>query len=90
MQIKSLFFAALAVSCAAAQRACGTPEPTKEQIATAKAFFAVEQEARLAGNASAAASSIEVKVYFHVIATAKTAAGGYLSVSKSGIQRTAR
>lgn len=82
MQIKSLLFAALAVSGAAAQRACGAPEPTQEQIATAKAFLALEQEARLAGNFSAAAASIEVNVYFHVVASSKTTAGGYLSVSK--------
>lgn len=71
-----------AAAGALAERACGTPEPTEAQIAQAKIFQAQEQEARLAGNTTrmAAAADITVNTYFHVVASSRTTAGGYLSV----------
>ena len=82
MQIKSVLLAGLAVSGAAAQRACGAPSPTPEQIEVAKHFAAEEEAARIAGNGtSAQRASINVNVYFHVLASSNSASGGYLSVS---------
>lgn len=72
---------ALVASCAAAtERTCGAPEPTEEQIALAKSFYVMEQEARAAGNFSAAAQTIEVNVYFHVLSTSNAVEDGYISV----------
>jgi len=83
MQLKAFFLAAIAASQAIAQRACGAPEPTEEEIAIAKSFYQVEKEARLAGNAVSAAATISVNVYFHVLATSTSASGGYLTVRAS-------
>lgn len=82
MQAKQLLLLAMAAVGVVGERACGTPEPTEEQIAQAKTFLALEKEARLAGNATtfAAAATISVNVYFHVVAASQTTAGGYLSV----------
>lgn len=81
MLFKTIFLTALAAYQAAAQRACGTAEPTEEEIAIAKQFYQIEQEARLAGNATSALATIDVNVYFHVLATSTSASGGYLTVS---------
>lgn len=81
MQIKSVLVAGLAASGAAAQRACGAPSPTPEQIEVAKHFAAEEEAARVAGNSTSARASINVNVYFHVLASSNSASGGYLSVS---------
>lgn len=74
-----------AAAGALAERACGTPEPTEAQIAQAKLFQAQEKEMRLAGNTTrlAAAADITVNTYFHVVASARTTAGGYLTVGGS-------
>lgn len=80
MFFKSVFLAALAASHAVAQRACGAPEPTEEEIAIAKSFYQIEKEARLAGNATSAAATITVNTYFHVLAASSSASGGYLTV----------
>lgn len=82
MQNKLLLLVATAFAGAFAQRACGTPDPTEAQIAMSKLFQAREKEARIAGNFSAATQSITVNTYIHVVASAKTTAGGYLTVSK--------
>ncbi|KAJ4385737.1 hypothetical protein N0V93_010167 [Gnomoniopsis smithogilvyi] len=75
-----LLLGALVASCAAAAaRSCGAPEPTEAQIALAKSFYAMEQEARLAGNYSAAAQTIEINVYFHVLSTSNAVEDGYIS-----------
>lgn len=81
--MKNIIFAlgALVASCVAtAPRSCGAPEPTEEQIALAKNFYKIEQEARLAGNAAAASQTIEVNVYFHVLSTSNATEDGYISV----------
>jgi hypothetical protein len=83
MQFKAVFLAAIAASHAAAQRSCGAPEPTEEEIAIAKTFYQVEKESRLAGNATSAGATIDVNVYFHILATSTSASGGYLTVSDS-------
>lgn len=83
MLFKSIFLTAIAASHAVAQRSCGTPQPTEEEIALAKTFYQIEREARLAGNAKSAAATIEVNVYFHVLATSTSASGGYLTVRAS-------
>lgn len=80
MLFKAVFLTGLAASHAVAQRVCGAPEPTEEEIAIAKSFYEVEKEARLAGNATSAAATIVVNTYFHVLATSNSAAGGYLTV----------
>lgn len=80
MLFKAALLTALAACHAAAQRACGAPEPTEEEIAIAKSFYQIEKEARLAGNATSAAATIEVNTYFHVLATSTSASGGYLTV----------
>ncbi|KAH8896425.1 metalloprotease, partial [Thozetella sp. PMI_491] len=77
MQLKSLVFAALAATVSA-QRRCGAPSPTEEQVAQAKAFAVQEAAARVAGNVTARAT-INVNVYFHVLATSTSVSGGYLS-----------
>lgn len=81
MLFKTVFLTAIAASQAVAQRACGAPQPTEEEIAVAKSFYEIEKAARLAGNATSAAATIDVNVYFHVLATSTSASGGYLTVS---------
>lgn len=81
MQAKQLFALAMAAVGVVAER-CGAPEPTEAQLAKAKSFLAQEQAARLAGNFTSAAATIEVNVYFHVVAASSTTAGGYLSVRR--------
>ncbi|KAJ0114211.1 hypothetical protein N8I77_006999 [Diaporthe amygdali] len=83
---KSIFIAALAASHAVAQRACGAPEPTEEQIAIAKALYQIEKDARLAGNATSALATVEVNTYFHVLASSTSTSGGYLSASSISSQ----
>lgn len=68
------------VATAVAQRTCGAPQPTEQQIAQAKAFYAIEQEARAAVNYSSAAQTIEVNTYFHVLSTSNAVKDGYISV----------
>lgn len=82
MMNKLIVLLAAAAASVSAERACGAPEPTEAQIAQAKTFYAQEQELRAAGNTTraAAAADITVNTYFHVVATSKTTAGGYLSV----------
>lgn len=79
MQARELLVLAMAAMGVVAER-CGAPEPTEAQLAQAKSFLAQEQEARLAGNLTTAAATIGVNVYFHVVASSQTAAGGYLTV----------
>jgi hypothetical protein len=78
MQLKTLLFSLLA-SSAAAKRSCGTPNATEEQIQIAQNLQILESEAGFAESSLAAAATINVKVYWHVTATAKTVAGGYLT-----------
>lgn len=79
---KLVLLMAAAAAGVIAERACGTPEPTEAQIAMAKIFQAKEKETRLAGNTTraAAAADITVNTYFHVVASSRTTAGGYLTV----------
>lgn len=86
MLFKTVFLTAMAAYQAVAQRSCGSPEPTEEEIAIAKSFYKVEKEARLAGNATSAAATIEVNVYFHILATSTSASGGYLTSSQVSAQ----
>lgn len=84
--MKNIFFilGALVASCVAeTPRSCGAPEPTDEQIALAKSLYVMEKEARVAGNYSALAQTIEINVYFHVLSTSNAVADGYISVRKS-------
>lgn len=78
MQLKTLLFSVLATS-AAAKRSCGTPNATAEQIQIAQNLQILESEAGFADTSLAAAATIEIKVYWHVTATAQTAAAGYLT-----------
>lgn len=81
MKTTSFLLSALAAVGVIAQRQCGAPEPTTEQIESAKSLFKVESAARLAGNATSLAADITVNTYFHVVASARTTAGGYLTVN---------
>ncbi|KAK7697702.1 hypothetical protein SLS64_013258 [Diaporthe eres] len=89
MLFKAALLTALAASHAVAQRACGAPEPTDEEIAISKSFYQVEKAARLAGNATSAAATIEVNTYFHVLATSTSASGGYLTSAQISSQLSA-
>lgn len=76
MQLKTLLFSALAAS-AAAQRSCGTPNATAEELQIAQNFQILESEAGFVE--SSLAATIEIKVYWHVTATGRTVATGYLT-----------
>jgi hypothetical protein len=80
MQLKSILLTLFATS-AAAQRSCGTRDPTEEQLQIAQNFQILENEAQVAGNMSsiAEAATINVKVYWHVTATSNSVSGGYLT-----------
>lgn len=78
MQIKSILLSLLTATSAVAQRTCGTPKPTEEQNLIAQNFQIFESEARIAGNSSRRAA-INVKVYWHVIATSNSVSGGYIT-----------
>ncbi|KAI1248649.1 hypothetical protein MGN70_009849 [Eutypa lata] len=80
MQIKAALLAGLAATSAAAQRACGAPTPTDEQIEVAKLFAEQEAAVRIAGNSTRRAA-INVNVYFHVLASSTSVSGGYISAS---------
>ena len=82
MHFRTLLFAGLTASGAMAHRSCGTPSPTEEQRAEAKLFAQQEAAARAAG-IPAPQAAINVKVYFHVLATSNATSGGYLSVNNS-------
>jgi hypothetical protein len=89
MHVKSILLPALfaAIASAAATPkppkpfACGTPEPTQEHIKISQKFAAQEKEAAAAGNFSIAAT-INVDVYFHVVASSTALSDGYVTVRK--------
>jgi hypothetical protein len=89
MRFTALIFAALAASGVIAVpavgdiRTCGTPHPTEEQLEVSRQM-AVQEAAFLAENGTnfKAQAAINANVYFHVVASAKTVAGGYLTVSR--------
>ncbi|KAH6639290.1 extracellular metalloprotease [Boeremia exigua] len=79
MQLKTLLVSLL-VSSAAAKRSCGTPNATAEQIQVAQNLQILEAESNASGaRLAAAAATINIKVYWHVTATARTVASGYLT-----------
>ncbi|OSS53309.1 hypothetical protein B5807_02437 [Epicoccum nigrum] len=80
MQLKTLLLSLLA-SSATAQRSCGTPNATEEQLQIAQNLQILESEASFGESSLAAAATINVKVYWHVTATDKTVAGGYMTQS---------
>lgn len=81
MQIKSLFFGALAASGVVADKMrCGFVDPSQEDMAIAQHLFEKEEQTRLAGNETMSIQATNVKVYFHVLATSQSVSGGYLSV----------
>ncbi|RYO75141.1 hypothetical protein DL766_006652 [Monosporascus sp. MC13-8B] len=80
MQIRSALLLGLAASGAVAERACGAPSPTEEQIEIAQQFAAAEAADLVADNSTRKAP-INVKVYFHVLASSNSASGGYLSAT---------
>lgn len=88
MHAKSLLLAALAVATVSAgpqhvKRAkpfgCSAPRPTDEQLAVAEAFGAEEEAAAASGNVTTRAT-INVDVYFHVVAASTSVADGYATV----------
>ncbi|KAK6216928.1 metalloprotease [Colletotrichum tabaci] len=79
MQFKTLLVSALAAaSTAFAQRSCGTPHPTEEEVEFAQRLQLKEENARVEGNATRLAP-ITVNVYWHVLATSNSVSGGYLT-----------
>lgn len=81
MKLLNFVLSLALVSITTAQRNCGTPDPTDEQVQIAQNLQILEEEAALDGNSSriAAAATINVKVYWHVTATSSSVSGGYLS-----------
>lgn len=84
MHFTTLFLSALAASGIAAKRTCGANKPTEEQKLIAQNFAILEDEAKEAGNGNAtgrlaAAATINVNIYYHVVATSNSASGGYLT-----------
>ncbi|KAI0007338.1 Metalloprotease [Xylariaceae sp. FL0662B] len=61
-----------------ATRLCGTPEPTKEQIAASEAMLATERERRTKGEFRTL-RSFTVNTYFHVVASGESVDEGYLT-----------
>lgn len=88
MHLKSLLISALAASGVAAKRTCGVSKPTEEQKLIAQNFLLEETAAKKAGNTTriAAAASINVNIYWHVVATSTSASGGYLPQSSLDAQ----
>ncbi|KAM5349397.1 hypothetical protein ACJ41O_005902 [Fusarium nematophilum] len=88
MLFNKLFFAALAASGASAgvsrrdeapvKFGCATEEPSAEHIGMSKVLAAQEARAAESGNLTARAT-INVGVYFHVVASSQTVSGGYLT-----------
>ncbi|KAH7401284.1 metalloprotease [Pyrenochaeta sp. MPI-SDFR-AT-0127] len=78
MQLKALLFTALAATGVIAQRSCGTPKPTEEQVQIAQNLQILESEAALSGK-SARLAPISINVYWHVTATSTSVSGGYLT-----------
>ncbi|KAF1930556.1 zincin [Didymella exigua CBS 183.55] len=78
MQLRTLLFSLLA-SSATAQRSCGTPNATEEQIQIAQNLQILESEAKFGESSLAAAATISINVYWHVTATGNSVAGGYLT-----------
>ncbi|KAJ0162888.1 Extracellular metalloprotease [Colletotrichum tanaceti] len=86
MHFKSLLVSALvAASTAFAQRSCGTPHPTEEEVEFAQRLQLKEDNARVEGNATRLAP-ITVNVYWHVIATSTSVSGGYLTQASLNAQ----
>ncbi|KAL6705994.1 hypothetical protein ACN47E_006096 [Coniothyrium glycines] len=80
MKLSSIFSLSVAVSGATAQRSCGTPTPTEEQIQIAQNMQILEAQALLDSNSTRiAAASINVNIYWHVTANSSTVSGGYLT-----------
>lgn len=84
MQFKLSVVAALAAAASAAvtpaRLGCGTHDPTPEHIEISKKL--AEEEAANNGTMSLmAAATINVNVYFHVVASSQTVANGYITVS---------
>ncbi|OHE99990.1 metalloprotease [Colletotrichum orchidophilum] len=81
MQFKLSVVAALAAAASAAvtpaRLGCGTHDPTPEHIEISKKF--AEEEAANNGTMSLMAATINVNVYFHVVASSQTVANGYLT-----------
>ncbi|CRK32971.1 hypothetical protein BN1708_016210, partial [Verticillium longisporum] len=86
MLFKSLFVAAataVGVSGHVAREAprnfgCGTHEPSAEHVGMSKVLAAQEARVLESGNLTARAT-INVNVYFHVVAASQTVANGYLT-----------
>lgn len=69
----------LALGASAQQFGCGTADPDSEHIGMSKVLAA--QEARRGGSGNLTErATINVGVYFHVVAQSQTVAGGYLTV----------
>ncbi|KAF6827803.1 Extracellular metalloprotease [Colletotrichum musicola] len=79
MQIKSLLAAAFLATSAAAVRTCGTADPTEVELQAAENFRLMEASSRRPANGTRAAGPIKINVYWHVVSTSQTTAGGYIA-----------
>lgn len=87
MQVKALLFLA-ALASASPQHlskrvrpfGCSAPRPSEEHIAISEAFEIEEEAIAAAGNSSLARATINVDVYFHVVAASTSVADGYVTV----------
>ncbi|KAI1849374.1 hypothetical protein JX265_012066 [Neoarthrinium moseri] len=79
MQFKAFTIAALVASAAAKQR-CAAPAPTEQQIEASRQMKIQEDNyAAVAGESMHIQATINTNVYWHVIASARTVAAGWLS-----------
>ncbi len=88
MHIKSLLLPAVfAVTILAAATpkpfGCGTPEPSQDHVRISQEFAAQEKEFAASGNLTIAAT-INVDVYFHVVASSTAVSDGYVTVGPPG------
>jgi hypothetical protein len=89
MYIKSLLlpavFAATVLTAATPRPfGCGTREPSAEHVRISQKFADQEEEFAASGNLSIAAT-INVDVYFHVVASSTAVSDGYVTVRRPGI-----
>ncbi|KAH8910356.1 zincin [Coniochaeta sp. PMI_546] len=83
MYIKSFLVSAVFATTALAAATpkpfgCGTPEPSQEHVRISQKFAAQEKEFAASGNLSIAAT-INVDVYFHVVASSTAVSDGYVT-----------
>ena len=78
--LQSIFAAAISAAATPRPFGCGAPEPSQEHVKISQKFAAQEKEFAASGNLSIAAT-INVDVYFHVVASSTAVSDGYVTVN---------